>query len=95
MRQGCSGQGLPSPDAIRNAVGLLAGERHGVGFAMEKDRWTSGEVSALSRQPGWVRIPHGLPQRGTGIGVVLQPSKLARRVRVSCPAPDLLSSHWD
>ena len=26
------------------------------------DRWTSGEVTALSRQPGWVRIPHGLPQ---------------------------------
>ena len=26
------------------------------------DRWTSGEVTALSRQPGWVRIPHGLPK---------------------------------
>lgn len=25
------------------------------------DRWTSGEVTTLSRWRGWVRIPHGLP----------------------------------
>lgn len=90
MRQGCSGQGLPSPVASRNAAGFLAGKRHEVGFAMEMDRWTSGEVTALSRRPGRVRIPHGLPMYcGVGIWVVLQPSKLAKRVRVSYPAPDL------
>lgn len=44
----CRNKGLPSPAATRNAVGLLAGERHEVGFAMEMDRWTSGEVIWLS-----------------------------------------------
>lgn len=40
------------------------------GFVMEVDRSTSGEVTALSRQPGWVRIPHGLPtfMRGWHMG---------------------------
>lgn len=28
---------------------------------MEVGRSTSGEVPVFSRQPGWVRIPHGLP----------------------------------
>lgn len=66
---------MPSPVTTRHAVGLLAGERHEVGFAMEMDRWTSGEVTALSRQPGWVQIPHGLPGADVAQLVEHLPSK--------------------
>lgn len=51
------------PAAGKNAAGVIhtSTALQRADACMAVDRSTSGEVSVLSRQPGWVRIPHDLP----------------------------------
>ena len=68
---------------------LMVGMRtkRGHRFGMSMDRSTSGEVTILSRWPGWVRIPHGLPRNNAGLAQWLSESLPSLRGRFDSGNP--------